>query len=309
MLKKDTAWRTDNIGRILFWATDSYVREKLRRVRAGEFSDVTDAQIALFQNLDLGGTNLSRIAERAGMIKQSMLELVDKAETLGLVARSPDPDDARAKMITFTPLGLRLLEQLHRGILDAERRMARIMGKEFVGEMKSRLSTYVAESSSGNFPGPDLAISVKNPKWRMDRIGRTLFAATDMFVNQLLGAVHDDGFSMLTKSQLALLRNLDLEGSRLTEIALRARMTKQTVRAMVAGALRFGWVEQRPDPDDGRAKIIFFTTSGLGLLEKIGERVAQEEQRMASIVGHTFMLEMKDRLRSYISECGGFTIR
>ena len=60
--------------------------------------------MALVQNLDLYGTRLTEIAARAGMAKQSMLELVDKAERLSLVERRPDPDDQRAQDGYRSPL-------------------------------------------------------------------------------------------------------------------------------------------------------------------------------------------------------------
>ena len=52
------------------------------------------------------------------------------------------------------------------------------------------------------------------------------------------------------------------EGSRLTDLADKAMMTKQTVGEVVSDLERRGYVERVPDPEDGRAKIIQLTTKG-----------------------------------------------
>jgi DNA-binding MarR family transcriptional regulator len=51
-------------------------------------------------------------------------------------------------------------------------------------------------------------------------------------------------------------------GSRLTDLAERAMMTKQTVGEVVSDLEQLGYVERVPDPDDGRAKIIRLTPRG-----------------------------------------------
>ena len=56
--------------------------------------------------------------------------------------------------------------------------------------------------------------------------------------------------------------NIDPEGSRLTELAERARMTKQSVGEVATDLEQRGYVERVPDPADGRAKIIRLTERG-----------------------------------------------
>lgn len=52
------------------------------------------------------GIRLTELAERAGMTKQAMSELVLDLEVLGYLRREPDPTDGRAKLIRFTKKGL-----------------------------------------------------------------------------------------------------------------------------------------------------------------------------------------------------------
>ena len=142
-MPNQAAWRTRNLGRLLFSATDVFVREKLRTVHAGGFGAATEVQMALVQNLDLHGTRLTTVAARASMTKQSMLELVDKAEALGFVERRTDPDDRRAKVVAFTPTGLAMLDRVREGVAAAERRMASVTDAAFVAALRAQLMAYV----------------------------------------------------------------------------------------------------------------------------------------------------------------------
>jgi DNA-binding MarR family transcriptional regulator len=58
-------------------------------------------------------------------------------------------------------------------------------------------------------------------------------------------------------------RNLDGRGTRATEIAKRAGITK-TIRGQLIGQLEeIGLIERIPDPDGKRARIVHFTPAGL----------------------------------------------
>jgi DNA-binding MarR family transcriptional regulator len=56
--------------------------------------------------------------------------------------------------------------------------------------------------------------------------------------------------------------NVDPDGTRLTDLADRAHMTKQSVGEVVTDLQQRGYVQRVPDPSDGRAKIIRLTARG-----------------------------------------------
>lgn len=302
---QSAAWRTRNLGRLLFSATDVFVREKLRNVHAGGFGTATEVQMALVQNLDLHGTRLTTIAARASMTKQSMLELVDKAEALGFVERRTDPDDRRAKIVAFTPTGLEMLERVREGVAAAERRMAAVIGAEFVLAMKERLAAYVAAAN----PAADkLRMSDRNDVWRKRSVNRVLVLASGAFVHDVLCVVHKGGFDAVGEVHLALFRNLDLGGTRLTEIASRARMTKQAMAELVDKAEELGFIARQPDPGDGRAKIVVFTPAGFRLLDQHRMGVEAAERRMASVTGHAFVATLRVQLMAYVASADAASI-
>ncbi len=298
MPEPNAAWRNSNAGRMLFSASDRFAREKLRAVHESGFDAVTEAQLALFQNLDLYGTRLTTLSARAGMTKQAMLELVDRAEARGFVERRPDPDDGRAKAVVFTPAGLRMLDRLREGVAVAEERMALATGAGFLAEFKAQLTAYVNAGHQPAALAGDLRMSRDNAAWRLQSVGRVLISSTGQFTRDVLRAAGGNG--AVTEAHLALFRNLDLGGTRLTEVAARARMTKQAMLELVDKCEARGLVERLPDPGDGRAKIVAFTPAGLQVLDGLRVGVEAAERRMAAVTGHAFVASMKAKLAAYV---------
>jgi DNA-binding MarR family transcriptional regulator len=79
--------------------------------------------------------------------------------------------------------------------------------------------------------------------------------------------------------------HLRLSGTRLTELARRASMSKQAMGQLVDEVERLGYVERVSDTTDGRAKIVRFTQAGLELI-KDGTDIATAIQReYAKLIG------------------------
>ena len=290
----DAGWRTRNIGRLLFDATGAFGHDKFRVLGDGR---LTEAHMALVQNLDVGGTRLTEAAARAGMTKQSMLELVDKVAALGLVERRPDAGDRRAKVIAFTPDGVRLLECLRAGVDVAERRLVAVTGARFVDGMKAALGEYARSSGlSADWLHPDVAAS-----WRTTNAGRRLAHASRAFAHDALRAVQEAGFGHVTAGHQMLLRHLDLAGNRPTELAARARVTKQAMAELVGRAEASGLVARRDDPADGRARTVAFPPAGLHLLDRFRDGIAGAERRMEAVTGKSFVEQLRRQMLAYLA--------
>jgi DNA-binding MarR family transcriptional regulator len=82
-------------------------------------------------------------------------------------------------------------------------------------------------------------------------------------VQELFRRMAEAGFEDVREGHGCVFGFVDLEhGSRLTDVAERARLTKQAVGEAVAELEQLGYVQRVPDPADGRAKIIRFTERG-----------------------------------------------
>ena len=83
-----------------------------------------------------------------------------------------------------------------------------------------------------------------------------------LMIDELIERLEADGHVGVHPSHHALYENIDPQGTRLTELAARAAMTHQSMGELVASLERGGWVERRPDPTDGRARLVCLTRAG-----------------------------------------------
>lgn len=86
--------------------------------------------------------------------------------------------------------------------------------------------------------------------------------------DRIVGALATAGFDDLTRAQVRLLAGIDDDdvGTRLVELAERARIAKQTATALVNRLAAAGYVRRVPDPDDGRARRVRLTPRGRELV-------------------------------------------
>lgn len=139
---RDDRWRQSNIGRLLSNALRHFESRVIELLKAAGHSEVTLSHVNATRHLDIQGTRLTDMASRAAMTKQSMSELVEQLEALGLVARRADPADGRARLVYFTPMGLYWLEDFRRAILKAEAEVATTIGGQALRDTKQALSRY-----------------------------------------------------------------------------------------------------------------------------------------------------------------------
>lgn len=145
-------WRQDNLGRLLNQAVRRFEARVLELLAAQELPRLAPSHINATRHLDLAGTRLTELAQRAAMTKQSMSELIIQLERLGLVARHPDPSDTRARIIRFTPLGLNWLHAFGNAVAQAEQEFAALCGTSLLSTFKATLHTYVDEPQGPGSP-------------------------------------------------------------------------------------------------------------------------------------------------------------
>jgi DNA-binding MarR family transcriptional regulator len=142
---RDTAWRRENIGRRLNQAVRRFEKRVIELVEESGHRDMRVSFLNLTRNLDVDGTRVTKLAQRAGMTKQSMSELVAQCVKAGLVVQRPSTNDARARLVVFTRKGLAALEAF-RGALDAaEREMRKEIGTHAFKIVDSALAKYGAK--------------------------------------------------------------------------------------------------------------------------------------------------------------------
>src|SRR3954465_15918923 len=114
---------------------------------------------------------------------------------------------------------------------------------------------------------------------------------------RLNAAVAERGFEDLRPALSVVFQHLRDEGSRVTEIAERAQLTKPTVVYLVNELERLGYVERAPDPEDGRAKLVQLTERGARAQGAAREILAEIEQDCSLLLGRRDFATLHELLR------------
>jgi DNA-binding MarR family transcriptional regulator len=131
---------------------------------------------------------------------------------------------------------------------------------------------------------------------------RLLDVAFDDFSGELSKRVEAAGFADIRPGHGCVFGTIEPQGSRLTDLAERANMTKQSVGEATSDLERRGYVERVPDPDDGRAKIIRLTERGREA-QAIGRRLIDDiELEWAERYGEERVAALREALEAITAE-------
>ena len=98
-------------------------------------------------------------------------------------------------------------------------------------------------------------------------LGVALFIPYRHMEDRIFRAIQDAGFDDWTLAQVRVFQRIAPDGSRLTDLADQAQMSKQSAGVLVDQLERLGYVRRVPDPTDGRARLI--------VIEERGRRAAE----------------------------------
>ncbi|MEP6477031.1 MAG: MarR family winged helix-turn-helix transcriptional regulator [Actinomycetota bacterium] len=105
-------------------------------------------------------------------------------------------------------------------------------------------------------------------------LGRLLLEGHRALASELVALLEERGYPDIRAGHAAVFLHIDRRaGTRLTELARRARMTKQGMMLLVDDLEGHGYVRRVADPEDGRAKVVKLTAHG--------RRCAAESRRAA----------------------------
>lgn len=135
-----------------------------------------------------------------------------------------------------------------------------------------------------------------NVGWRQTHLGRLLGHAMRKFdarVLELMAANEGVPLALanlaardkISAAHIHITRHLGLEGTRLTELAQLAGMTKQAMGNLVNQCEAWGLVSKQEDALDARAKKVVFTETGRVWLQAFQKAVQQAEAEFREQVG------------------------
>jgi DNA-binding MarR family transcriptional regulator len=139
-------------------------------------------------------------------------------------------------------------------------------------------------------PGPEDPVPSSQPN-----IGLLMFVAYRAMDSRVIDALNAAGYEV-TLAQAKVFQRIGAEGSRLTELAEQARVTKQTAGFLVDQLEQAGYVERRPDPRDARARLVCIAPRGAEAVEVAAGVVAQVEAEWTAHLGARDMERLRRTL-------------
>lgn len=135
--------REQHIGRLFLQAHRVFSDLAYEKLHERGHIGLTIRHTALLANLDIEGTSISVLAERAGMTKQAMGQLVTELTDKGYVESIPDPMDGRARQVRFLERGWQFLQDAYHVKQEIEAEYASILGNEGLQQLRTLLETLI----------------------------------------------------------------------------------------------------------------------------------------------------------------------
>ncbi|HEY5930447.1 MAG TPA: MarR family winged helix-turn-helix transcriptional regulator, partial [Burkholderiales bacterium] len=114
-------------------------RRIIAELNAAGFDELRVPHMAVLQFPGPDGVRPGVLAERAGMSKQAMNQLLRSLEGLGYLARSADPDEGRARIVHLTKRGRAAYGKIHVILRDIEREWIAELGPKDFTQLKKLL--------------------------------------------------------------------------------------------------------------------------------------------------------------------------
>jgi DNA-binding MarR family transcriptional regulator len=133
------------IGALLRVPAQAIHRRIIKELNIAGFEELRVPHMAVLQFPGPDGVRPGVLAERAGMSKQAMNQLLRSLETLGYLARTDAPDEGRARIVRLTKRGHAAYAKIHEILRDIEHEWSAELGAKPFAELK-RLLLRVWES-------------------------------------------------------------------------------------------------------------------------------------------------------------------
>jgi DNA-binding MarR family transcriptional regulator len=123
-----------------------------------------------------------------------------------------------------------------------------------------------------------------------------MFIASRSAANRIHEALKERGFDDVTIAQSRLMMGIDPDGTRLSVLAERAQIAKQTATALVDKLERAGYVERVADPTDGRARLVRMTARAKEAIPYARAEEERIEGEWREHLGAKRMQQLRDAL-------------
>lgn len=127
------------IGALLRVPSHAIHQRLVRELNAAGFGEISLPHIAVFQYPGPDGARPSVLAERAGMSKQAMNQLLKSLESSGYIVRGDDASEGRARKVRFTKRGRLAYAKILEILVGIEREWSDELGPRAFAQLKELL--------------------------------------------------------------------------------------------------------------------------------------------------------------------------
>ncbi len=137
----------------------------------------------------------------------------------------------------------------------------------------------------------------EDTEWRQFTFGRLLLFALTTYQDRVIEIVRAEGFPEVRHVHFNVTRHIDFNaGSRISDLAKRAGVTKGAMGQLVADCERLGFVRRRADPNDARVTIVALSARGHALMDVTRSAGRRIEAAFAEAVGASDFAALRDAL-------------
>jgi DNA-binding MarR family transcriptional regulator len=237
-----------------------------------------------------GGVPQGRLADALGVSPQAASQAVGLAVRAGFVARVPNPDDGRSKLVVLTDLGRSFVADGAAAITDRATGYAAILGPRRF----ARLDAALRRLRTGmRLVATDDPVTSLAPTTSIMAVA----ALADDALQFLHEVMRSAGHGRITAGQNLVLVYIGPTGARSSELARVQRVSRQAVSAVLHDLEAQRYVRRRDDAHDGRGVVFVPTAKGRRVLADYVAGIDELEARYASVLGPPRFEEMASAAR------------
>jgi DNA-binding MarR family transcriptional regulator len=238
------------------------------------------------------GARLSDIAERLKISRQAANQTANTIEAAGYIARQPDPEDGRAKLLVATERGHALRLDGAREAAKLQRQMQKIVGSGAISRAIDTLSR-LNERLGLALPPPGDTGYVREAA-----LGGLLPRLSDYTSQRLMMLTAAKGHPDLKLSFAQVLTTIGPDGGRIQQMAELHGVTKQAISAIATELEDLGYIHRVPDPADARQVLLHFTGSGRHLIADSVASVDTLEMEFEDLAGKRAIAGLANTLKA-----------
>ncbi len=225
-----------------------------------------------------GGVPQGRLAAALGVSPQGASQVVGLAARAGFVARVPNPEDGRSKLVVLTDLGRAFVADGAAAITARAADYADVLGARRFARFDLALARL--RRGMGLAAGDD-PVATFAPRTSIMSV--SVLAADAM--DSLRAAMRSAGHGRITAGQNLVLVHIAPDGARSSELARVQRVSRQAVSVVLHDLELLRYVRRRDDSNDGRGVVFVPTRRGRAVLDDYVAGIDAVELKYASLLG------------------------